>query len=68
MIDLSYARGDQINITAITDNVTAANSATFGYLAANRLNSAAGPWGSQGWTYEGVGNRTSETATPPGGS
>lgn len=43
VIDLSYARGDQINLTAITDNVTAANSATFGYSAANRLNSAAGP-------------------------
>ncbi|MEW5963833.1 MAG: RHS repeat-associated core domain-containing protein [Pseudomonadota bacterium] len=68
VIDLSYARSDLINITAITDNVTAANSATFGYAAANRLSTAAGPWGGQGWAYDGVGNRTSETATPPGGS
>ncbi|MEQ1612538.1 MAG: RHS repeat-associated core domain-containing protein [Hyphomicrobiaceae bacterium] len=45
----------------------AANSQTFGYSAANRLNAASGPYGSYSWTYDLVGNRTSEGKTPPGG-
>jgi YD repeat-containing protein len=48
--------------------VTAANSQTFGYSAANRLNAASGPYGAYSWTYDLVGNRTVEALTPPGGS
>jgi len=58
--------------TGITDGATTARSQTFGYTAANRLSSAAqtgaGGYGSRGWTYDGVGNRTAETTTPVGGS
>jgi hypothetical protein len=51
-----------LNITGITDGVTAANTQTFTYSPANRLSSAgsAGSYGSQSWTYDGVGNRLSE--------
>ena len=37
------------------------NNQTFGHSAANRLNSATGPYGAQSWIYDGVGNRTSQT-------
>ena len=52
----------------VWDNVTTANNATFGYSPANRLTSGNGPWGTRSWAYDGVGNRTQEVATPPGGS
>jgi len=32
-----------------------------GYSVANRLASATGPWGTLSWTYDGVGNRLTET-------
>jgi YD repeat-containing protein len=57
----TYAYVDDINLTAIADTVTPANNATFTYTAANRLSQAAGPWGTLDWTYDGVGNRLSET-------
>ena len=57
----SLARTDALNITGITDQVTAANNQTLGHSAANRLNSASGPYGAQSWIYDGVGNRTSQT-------
>jgi YD repeat-containing protein len=31
------------------------------YSSANRLTSASGPWGTLSWTYDGVGNRLTET-------
>ena len=35
---------------------------TYGYQDVDYfLTSAAGPWGSQSWTYDKIGNRTSET-------
>ena len=53
-------RTDLLNLTGIADAVTPANSATFSYSPANRLATAAGPWGSLSWTYDGVGNRLTE--------
>ena len=41
---LAYAYTDLVNLTGITDGVTAANSNTLGYSLANRLNAASGPW------------------------
>ncbi len=64
----NLSRTDNLNVTALTDNVTSANTQTFGYSPANRLNSATGAYGAQSWTYDGVGNRTSDTSTPVGGS
>jgi RHS repeat-associated protein len=63
VLNRSYAFGDGINVTGITDNLTSARSETYGYTNANRLNSAGGIWGSLAWTYDGVGNRTSEALT-----
>jgi YD repeat-containing protein len=68
LLDRSLARADALNLTGITDNVTAANSQSFGYSAANRLNAASGPYGAYSWNYDLVGNRTIEGLTPPGGS
>ena len=61
----SFARTDKLNITGITDQVTATNNQTFGHSAANRLNSATGPYGAQSWIYDGVGNRTSQVSIRP---
>ncbi len=61
VMGLTFGRTDNLNLTSIGDTVTPANSQSFGYSAANRLNSASGPYGSQSWTYDGVGNRTGET-------
>ena len=67
-VDRTVARADNLNVTAIIDAVTPANNQAFGYSAANRLGSAVGPYGTLGWTFDGVGNRTSEVSTPPGGA
>ncbi len=61
---LTFGRTDNLNLTSIGDTVTPANNQSFGYSAANRLNSARGGAGRTGrsrWTYDGVGNRTGET-------
>ena len=57
----SYARADNLNLTGITDQVTAANTATYAHSPANRLQSGVGPWGTKSYIYDGVGNRTNET-------
>jgi len=44
--DRSYTRGDALNISGITDNVTGSLSQSFIYSATNRLNAATGPYGS----------------------
>ena len=68
LVDRSLVRADALNLTGITDNVTAANSQTFGYSAANRLNAASGSYGTYSWSYDLVGNRTVEAVTPSGGA
>jgi RHS repeat-associated protein len=67
-VDATLTRADGLNITGIADAVTPANLQSLGYSAPNRLTSATGPWGALAWSFDGVGNRTAETATPPGGS
>ena len=49
------------NITTITDTLTPANDQTFVYDALDRLETADGNYGSLSYTYDPVGNRTSET-------
>ena len=56
---LSYAYGDGINLTAVNDNVTPANTASLGYAATNRLATANGPWGNASYSYDATGNRLS---------
>jgi RHS repeat-associated protein len=53
----NYAYGDGLNLTAITDMTTAANSNALAYSPANRLVSASGTWGDSSYGYDGVGNR-----------
>jgi RHS repeat-associated protein len=52
------------NITAVSDTVSTANNQTLGYDVLNRLTSAtsgSGGYGSLAYTYDGVGNRLSQT-------
>jgi RHS repeat-associated protein len=59
----AYAYGDGINLTGITDQVTAANTISLAYTAANRLQTASGTWGSSSFSYDGVGNRLNDNNT-----
>ena len=40
------------------------NNETFGYTPREHLASATGPYGSIGYTYDGVGNRTAQALNP----
>lgn len=55
------------NIESILDRADSSFSQSFSYDALSRLASADGAYGAQAFTYDGVGNRLTETATPPGG-
>lgn len=59
----TFAYGDGLNLTGITDTVLAANSNTLIYSPANRLASASGAWGSAAYSYDAVGNRLSDVVT-----
>jgi RHS repeat-associated protein len=53
----TYGYNARDNLTAISDLQTTANNETFGYTTREHLSSATGPYGSLGFTYDGVGNR-----------
>jgi YD repeat-containing protein len=59
-----FAYADSLNLTGITDQVTAANSNTLSYTPANRLASATGAWGTKTHSYDGVGNRITDPPSP----
>jgi len=59
--NLSYAYYPTNNVQAIADAVTAGNSQSFGYDSLQRLSTAAGGYGSFGFTYDGDGNQLSQT-------
>ena len=59
----AYSYADGMNLTGITNQVTAGDSATLAYSAANRLTSATGPWGTKTHYYDGVGNRITDNTT-----
>jgi RHS repeat-associated protein len=54
--NLTYGYDYNGNITGISPGKT------YTYDALDRLWAANGPWGSLGWTYDGVGNRLTENA------
>ncbi len=58
--NLSYTHDPNGNITKITDVLNPTKNKTFSYDALDRLASASGPWGALSWTYDGVGNRTTQ--------
>ena len=58
----NYARADQINITSINDPADPANNQSFAYSPANRLQSAARPWGMLDYTYDRTGTNLTNDA------
>jgi RHS repeat-associated protein len=63
VLDRSYAFGDAINLTGISDNLTPARDETYTYTNANRLQQGDGIWGTLTWAYDATGNRISEVLT-----
>jgi RHS repeat-associated protein len=63
VVSRSYTFGDSINVTGIADNVNPARSEAYVYTPSNRLQQGGGIWGTLNWSYDGVGNRTSEALT-----
>ncbi len=53
-----YGYADGLNLTGITDQVSAANSVNLWYSPTSRLEEAGGPWGQSTFYYDAVGNRT----------
>lgn len=62
--NLTYGYDAANNVKTITDAVTPANSQTLGYDNLNRLNSAAGNYGSLAYNYDTNGNRLYQTVAP----
>jgi len=57
----SYDYDGVNNITAILDGIDAGNDQAFDYDVLNRLSSATGRYGTLEYTYDGVGNRLTQT-------
>ena len=57
--DVSYGYDNADGITAITDNLVAGRSESFGYDNRRRLSDATGLYGDIDYLYDAVGNRTS---------
>ena len=53
---LTYADG--INLTQAQDVLQGAKTETYAYTDTNRLSQAVGPWGTESFVTDGVGNRT----------
>jgi len=72
VFDRLHPQSDGMNITALDDQQDNGRDATFGYDAANRVNSAttteAGVQQTWGWVWDQTGNRLTETQTPDGGA
>jgi RHS repeat-associated protein len=58
---LDYAYDADNNVLSIADAITPGNNQSFAYDTLNRLTSAAGAYGSLGYTYDKVGNRLKQT-------
>jgi RHS repeat-associated protein len=63
IIDRTHAFGDGINLTGITENAVSGRNEGYAYSNANRLQSGTGPWDTLTYSYDLVGNRTSEVLT-----
>ena len=60
VMNLTYADDSNGSITGI-NALGATKNKSFSYDALDRLTSGTGSWGSLGWTYDGVGNRQTQT-------
>lgn len=61
VMDRTYTPDNVGNITAITDDMDASRSQSYGYDSLYRLTSASGIYGSLAYTYDKVGNRLTRT-------
>ena len=61
----NYAYDDAFRITGLSDAGDSALSWTYGYDALDRLNAASKTGTTQGWTYDGNGNRLTQTGSSP---
>ncbi|KAF0219656.1 MAG: YD repeat [Geobacteraceae bacterium] len=63
VVSLAYTEDANSNITAITNNLDSTKNKSYTYDALDRLATATatGLWGALGWTYDGVGNRQTQT-------
>lgn len=61
ILSWSFVDNADDDIRTITDNLNGANSQSFDYDRLNRLTTASGAYGAQGYQYDPDGNRTSET-------
>jgi RHS repeat-associated protein len=59
--DITYVPDPNGNVQDIIDNLDPNKNQNFSYDVLDRLEGAAGPWGSLGWTYDNVGNRLTYT-------
>jgi len=64
--DLSFAHNTDGRFGNVTDNAATGRGATIAYTNAGQLASAAGPWGSETYTYDAAYNRTSDDLTVGG--
>lgn len=55
-MDLTYGYEARDLISGITDGVNSSNNRTFTYDADSRVLTAAGPWGSGGYSYDAIDN------------
>jgi len=62
-LEFGSSFADGINLTGITDQVTATNSNVLSYTPVNRLATATGPWGTESFTYDATGNRLNDNVT-----
>ncbi len=58
---LGYSYDAANDVLSVTDGVTASNSQTLAYDTLNRLTSAAGGFGSLGYTYDALSNRLTDS-------
>jgi RHS repeat-associated protein len=59
--DVTMGYEGRDNLTSVADLLTPANSETFTYTPRESLMGATGPYGAYGYTYDGVGNRLTES-------
>ena len=61
--DLDYGYNALDQLTGLNDLIDPSRDQTLGYDTLDRLDSASGGYGSLGYSYDGVGNRQSQTST-----
>ena len=66
LLSRQHVRGNQLDLTGIWDQTANANSQTFAYTDADRLQSGVGPWGTLTYGNDASRNRTAESLTSGG--